>query len=97
MGLISSLHVGLPGPGIEPVSPALGGGFLITGPPWEGQHTFKKRFHMLLLHDWESSVLMYSILQRHIKTFPVPTFSSEGCELSQCKIWVSQHIAEFWD
>ena len=27
----------LPGPGIKPVSPALAGGFLTTGPPWKSQ------------------------------------------------------------
>ena len=28
----------VPGPGIEPVSPALQGGFLTTGPPGKSQH-----------------------------------------------------------
>ena len=31
MGLVALQHVGLPRPGIEPVSPALAGGFLTTG------------------------------------------------------------------
>ena len=36
MGSVAPWHVGilLPGPGIEPVSPALAGGFLTTA-PWE--------------------------------------------------------------
>ena len=33
MGLAALWHVEFPGPGIEPVSPALQGGFLSTGPP----------------------------------------------------------------
>ena len=34
----------LPGPGIEPVSPALAGGLLTTEPPGKSQHiTFKNR------------------------------------------------------
>ena len=32
-GLRAPQHVGLPGPGVELVSPALAGGFLTTGPP----------------------------------------------------------------
>ena len=32
-GLVAPWHVGLPGPGLEPVSPALAGGFLTTVPP----------------------------------------------------------------
>lgn len=32
-GLVAPWYVGLPGPGIEPASPALAGEFLITGPP----------------------------------------------------------------
>ena len=33
MGLVAPQHVDLPGPGIEPISLALQGGFLTTGPP----------------------------------------------------------------
>ena len=33
MGLGAPQRMGLPGPGIEPVSLALQGGFLTTGPP----------------------------------------------------------------
>ena len=33
MGLVAPWHVDLPGPGLEPVSPALAGGFLTTVPP----------------------------------------------------------------
>ena len=32
----------LPGPGIEPVSPELEGGFLSTAPPGKSQKVFKK-------------------------------------------------------
>ena len=32
-GLVAPRHVGLPGPGLEPVSPALAGGLLTTVPP----------------------------------------------------------------
>ena len=32
----------LPGPGIEPVSPALAGGFLTTEPPGKSRHEFFK-------------------------------------------------------
>ena len=34
-GFVALQHRGLPGAGIEPVSPALAGGFLTTGPPEE--------------------------------------------------------------
>ena len=33
MGLVAPRHVDLPRPGLEPVSPALAGGFLTTVPP----------------------------------------------------------------
>ena len=33
MGLVVLWHVGLPGPGIEPLFPALSGGFPDTGSP----------------------------------------------------------------
>ena len=33
MGLVALQHVGLPGPGIQPVSPILAGGFFTTKPP----------------------------------------------------------------
>ena len=33
---------GLPGPGIEPVSPVLAGRFLTTEPPGKSHHDFKK-------------------------------------------------------
>ena len=32
-GFVAPRHAGLPGPGLEPVSPALAGGFLTTLPP----------------------------------------------------------------
>ena len=35
MGLVALRHVGLPRPRVEPVSPALQGGLLTTGPPGE--------------------------------------------------------------
>ena len=34
----------LPGPGLEPVSPALAGGFLSTAPPGKSQNTFSFSF-----------------------------------------------------
>ena len=37
MGLVAPKHVDLPRPGIEPMSPALAGGFSTTGPPGKSQ------------------------------------------------------------
>ena len=37
MGLVAPNHVDLPGPGVEPMSPALVGRFLTTGPPGKSQ------------------------------------------------------------
>ena len=37
MGLVAPNHVDLPGPGIEPMSPALAGRFLTTGPSGKSQ------------------------------------------------------------
>ena len=34
----------LPGPGLEPVSPALTGGFLTTAPPGKAPHVFFKKY-----------------------------------------------------
>ena len=36
----------LPGTGIEPVSPALAGGFFITGPPWKSTIVFLKQLFL---------------------------------------------------
>ena len=33
VGSVTPRHEGLPGPGVEPVSPALAGGFFTPGPP----------------------------------------------------------------
>ena len=33
MGLVAPWHVGSSGPGVEPMSPTVAGGFLATGPP----------------------------------------------------------------
>ena len=38
MDLVAQGMWDLPGLGIEPVSPALAGGFLRTEPPWKPQH-----------------------------------------------------------
>ena len=36
-GLVAPWHMGSSGPGIEPMYPALAGGFIITGPPGKPQ------------------------------------------------------------
>ena len=49
---------GLPGPGLEPVSPALAGGFLTTAPPgksWAVLSNFS--FHFFLFHVAQTSVI----------------------------------------
>ena len=38
----------LPGPGLEPVSPALAGGFLTTMPPGKSQTRFFKKCFVLI-------------------------------------------------
>ena len=56
MGLVASKHVwDLPGPGIKPVSPALAGGYLTTGPPGKSR----------------SACLRYSIHLRVIPYLPL--------------------------
>ena len=40
----------LPGPGIEPVSPALAGGFLTTAPPGKSQLDSLKKFFFKLIY-----------------------------------------------
>jgi len=42
MGLVAPRHVNLPGPGIEPVSPALVGGFSSTVLPGKSNTSFLK-------------------------------------------------------
>ena len=39
MGLVAHGMWDLPRPGIEPMSPALAGGFLTTGPPGKSSHS----------------------------------------------------------
>ena len=51
----------LPGPGLEPVSPALAGGFLTTVPSGKPQgiiflkHSFKKFYQWGKIYDWNNS------------------------------------------
>ena len=42
----------LPRPGLEPVSPALGGGFLTTAPPGKPRPSFELHLHPLLPYDF---------------------------------------------
>ena len=47
----------LPGPGLEPVSPALAGGFLTTAPPGKRKTQFlKQKFDMAVTDLWVSSL-----------------------------------------
>ena len=48
----------LPGPAIEPVSPALAGGFLTTGPPEKSSWTvLKVHFDVIfLVYNWKKFI-----------------------------------------
>ena len=46
----------LPGPGLEPVSPALAGGFLTTVPPGKPHGCFLKNIIMMLVSHTKSAV-----------------------------------------
>ena len=50
----------LPGPGLEPVSPTLAGGFLTTAPP--GKLPFK--FYEYILHIWTSQLKWLLVIPR---------------------------------
>ena len=52
-GLHAPRHVGLPGPGVEPVSPALAGGFLTTGPPGKPPGRRRLRLNLLGERRWD--------------------------------------------
>ena len=56
----------LPGPGIEPMSPALAGGFLTTAPPGKSSGTGLK----VILIIWSLKVISPFLLATH-KTLPV--------------------------
>ena len=57
----------LPGPGLEPVSPALAGGFLTTAPPGKSQDCVFDS--ILLRHHFLFSVCQMKKLGQRIKTF----------------------------
>ena len=56
----------LPGPGLEPVSPALAGGFLTTAPPENSlvTHSFNHSFKTLSLNVEMKYKEKYKILQK---------------------------------
>ena len=64
----------LPGPGLEPVSPALAGGFLTTAPPGKPlKLNFLKMYYEKNLHINESSE--EGIINLHVP-IPSPSFNN---------------------
>ena len=62
-------HVALPGPGIEPVSPALAGGFLTTGPPGKSSHTvLKVHFDIVfLVYNWKEFIFSVHLEEANVR------------------------------
>ena len=58
----------LPGPGLEPVSPALAGGFLTTVPPGKPIMGFLKSILTTVFHYHLFSLQFYVFYFRHLKT-----------------------------
>ena len=59
----------LPGPGLEPVSPALAGGFLTTAPPRKSLDICFKRWFSYDPDFWNSTNSTVVILYKHFPGF----------------------------
>ena len=60
----------LPGPGLEPMSPALAGGFLTTAPPGKSLDTdsFLNKITVRLSHTTSNKDILSSLLKNSLKT-----------------------------
>ena len=101
----------LPRPGIEPVSPALAGGLLTTGPPGKsprdaskhsictGQHSTAKNYPV---QNVSSAIIEKPCLRQQREDFPTSDYLAanvDGPEISQTnmsKIQVMSFSTKFW-
>ena len=51
MGSVAPWHVDLPGPGMEPMSPALAGRFLFTVPPGKSSAPFSRKCKSISMEE----------------------------------------------
>ena len=66
----------LPGPGMEPTSPALAGGFLTTGPPGSPLYTFLNHHHNIWLPT--------ATIQSHSNTMEYTLSVRRESHISEC-------------